>query len=362
MSGLRKKLAEKKGPAGGEGASSPAPSASPGVNATPASANLSSDKGKAQKQPGVPSMRAGFLSRGSLYPDGSGEAAPALWRGGATERVFNLKESEGGYEVVGEFHAAGRFLGKEDFEISRTGLSLHIKGVRHTDPEQPASLVAGLDETIALPPDGDFAAISAEFAEGRLVIRIPRSRELSELLKHLSPSEAQELARKYGIGPSPLLPASSAADDDDDDHHHHHVGDSRDGVGAQHGRPPRPPEPGVDVPIDPMSHEVWASFARAIGLRLTEAESRGDGSSGDTAAAAAGVLRAAEMGARDQARARDQMARDGYCRMSPWASDEASVASGLGSLAHAIDRLRDASLPAQFLLVFDDVWEVRDWP
>ena len=112
----------------------------------------------------TPSIKTGFLGAGGdLYPDGSSEAAPTCWRKGSTStraKVFELLETAQGYEVRGAFNQAGRFLGKEDFEVTRSGFSLCIRG--HPDADAQ-SLVAGLDETITLPGDADWTKIAAEY-------------------------------------------------------------------------------------------------------------------------------------------------------------------------------------------------------
>ena len=78
-----------------------------------------------------------------------------------------------------EFHEAGRFLGKEDFEVTREGFTLRIRGHARADAQ---SLVAGLDEAIALPADADWARISAEYKSCALSIFVGRSAELREWL------------------------------------------------------------------------------------------------------------------------------------------------------------------------------------
>lgn len=83
-------------------------------------------------------IRQGFLNKsaGALYPDGSSEAAPPLWRSNmrANKPVFELITFPERYEVVGRFHEAGGYIGKEDFEVARTGNELRIKGNPQGDP------------------------------------------------------------------------------------------------------------------------------------------------------------------------------------------------------------------------------------
>ena len=66
-------------------------------------------------------IKKGWLSSGTLYPEGSTEAAPHLWRSkdivGRKGKIFSLEASDAGYEIRGTFKEAGRFLGKEDFEV-----------------------------------------------------------------------------------------------------------------------------------------------------------------------------------------------------------------------------------------------------
>lgn len=111
------------------------------------------------------------------------------------------------HRVVGRFTEAGHYLGKEDFELVRTGLKLRIKGNPNADPN---SLVAGLDETLELPGDSDFERMGADFYDRTLTVTIPRVHgpqvalppELMRALESLSPEEAQALV---GDEPSPEL-------------------------------------------------------------------------------------------------------------------------------------------------------------
>ena len=93
-------------------------------------------------------MAKGFLTKkgaGALYPDGSSEGAAPLW--GSTTRqtkpVLELETLPETYKVVGRFKEAGACLGKEDFEITRTGTALRVKGNPQNDPQSCAS-TAGL--------------------------------------------------------------------------------------------------------------------------------------------------------------------------------------------------------------------------
>ena len=38
------------------------------------------------------------------------------------------------FQVVGRFHTAGNYVGKEDFEVNRKGFDLHVTG-RKDDPQ-----------------------------------------------------------------------------------------------------------------------------------------------------------------------------------------------------------------------------------
>ena len=140
-------------------------------------------------------MKQGWLSKGLLYPEGSSEAAPKMWRAtDAAERpkVFQVLSTADEYEVCGDFSAAGRFIGKEDFRVTRDGLRLRIQGNPNEDPQ---SLVAGLDEVVTLPIDAAFEGMSAEYTKTfALSIRIPRSREVQELLAQLSIEEREAIA------------------------------------------------------------------------------------------------------------------------------------------------------------------------
>lgn len=139
MSALRKKIAEKKAAEAqrASASSTTAPTPAPAPKATTPGADLGG-------------LKQGFLSgQNELYPAGSAEAAPALWRSGASKASFELRSTPTAYEVCAHFKEAGRFLGKEDFKVSRQGLVLRVRG----GGDDPQSLVAGLDESLHLPPD-----------------------------------------------------------------------------------------------------------------------------------------------------------------------------------------------------------------
>ena len=152
MSGLRKAIEAKKRAAEAAAASIVAEEADPAPAPAPAPA-------RAPAEPAKPDggMKQGFLSGGSLYPEGSREAAPALWRRGGSGTadgaapLFTLvSDDAAAYTVVGEFKQAGRYVGKEDFAVTREGQRLHIVGNPSADP---MSLVSGLDEYVSLPLD-----------------------------------------------------------------------------------------------------------------------------------------------------------------------------------------------------------------
>lgn len=160
-------------------------------------------------------MKQGWLSKGLLYPEGSSEAAPKMWRAtDAAERpkVFQVLSTPDEYEVCGDFSAAGRFIGKEDFRVTRDGLRLRIQGNPNEDPQ---SLVAGLDEVVTLPIDAAFEGMSAEYTKTfALSIRIPRSREVQELLAQLSVEEREAIEARLADPPvEPLLRELPAAAD-----------------------------------------------------------------------------------------------------------------------------------------------------
>ena len=99
-----------------------------------------------------------------------------------------MESSEAGYEIRGTFKEAGRFLGKEDFEVTRNGLTLRIRG--HPDADAQ-SLVKGLDETVTVPADADFSCISAVYTESVLCVKVGINMQLRDAIKQLSPEEAQ---------------------------------------------------------------------------------------------------------------------------------------------------------------------------
>ena len=121
-------------------------------------------------------MKKGFLTQnsGALYPEGSNECAPELWRAKAEKPVLEIQTSASQYEIVGNFNAAGSYIGKEDFDISRSGYTLRVKGRPPEEAGAPQSLIAGVDETVQLPLDADWDAINAEFRGCTLRITVPR--------------------------------------------------------------------------------------------------------------------------------------------------------------------------------------------
>jgi len=178
MSALRKKIAEKKKAETerSSASSTAAPPPAPAPKATVSGADAGG-------------FKQGFLSgHDELYPVGSAEAAPALWRSGTSKAAFELSSTPTAYEICARFKEAGRFLGKEDFEVSRQGLVLRVRG----SGADPQSLVAGLDESLHLPPDADWEGMAAEFVDCALRIRIPRLTDgpLAELVSTLSLEQA----------------------------------------------------------------------------------------------------------------------------------------------------------------------------
>ena len=193
MSALRKKIAEKKR---AEAAAAPAAAPAEAPQAAPSRRTTPVPEGAIQK---------GWLTRGELYPEGSQEASlTSEWRGTATSMVrstaFELVTLPTTYEVRGKFQEAGQFLGKEDFEVTRNGLNLRIRGNPNNDVQ---SLVKGLDETILLPADAGFDGTSAEFAHCELCVTIPRLREIQDLLEQMTVEERKELAARLAAAPSP---------------------------------------------------------------------------------------------------------------------------------------------------------------
>ena len=136
-------------------------------------------------------IKKGWLSSGTLYPEGSTEAAPHLWRSkdivGRKGKIFSLEASDAGYEIRGTFKEAGRFWGKEDFEVTRTGLTLRIRG--HPDADAQ-SLVKGLDEHVTLPADADFSHISADYTDAVLTIKLGVNLQLRDAIQQLTRGSA----------------------------------------------------------------------------------------------------------------------------------------------------------------------------
>jgi len=210
MSALRKKIAEKKA---AEIQQKP-PVVPPPSNPVPASAAVagvaSAPPSTAPADAATPGgISLGWLSKGSLYPEGSDEAAPKMWRGINTARpnVFQLLTHDDYYEVQGDFGAASNYIGREDFAVTRNGLQLHIKGNPNDDPQ---SLVAGLEETVTLPIDAAFEGMSAEYTKQfTLVIRIPRAREMQQLLAQLSVEEKDAILAHLAHPVAPVCPPAA---------------------------------------------------------------------------------------------------------------------------------------------------------
>lgn len=198
---LRAKIAAKKREEElAKGGANPPAAAQPAADKPPATASaITAPAGAAASSvgaagPSASGIRQGFLSSATLYPEGSSESAPALWRSaGAAANVFELVPGETEHLIRGSFRQAGHYLGKEDFAVTRNGLSLRIKGNPNDDPQ---SLVAGLDETVPLPLDTLPDGLSAEYADCTLTIRMPVNIELRELMLQLSPEEVQALAAR----------------------------------------------------------------------------------------------------------------------------------------------------------------------
>ena len=91
--------------------------------------------------------------------------------------MLSLRTTAAAYEVHGAFNEARQYLGKEDFEVTRSGATVRVRG----KPDDPMSLIAGLDESVEVPLDGDFSKMSADFSEYQLRITIPRSPELAAM-------------------------------------------------------------------------------------------------------------------------------------------------------------------------------------
>ena len=210
MSGLRAQIAAKKKAA--EAAKAPPPAITAAAPAA-ASAGVAAAAPKPAPQPAAPEpggglksdVKKGFLNAnsGALYPEGSKEGAPELWRGKAAAPVLEVRSSPQQYEVVGNFAAAGHYVGKEDFEISRSGVTLRVRG-RTAEGQGLESLVAGLDESVQLPLDADWEGIAAEFVHPTLRVTVPRlppeqvparvlPPELMRKLEGLSIEQAQAL-------------------------------------------------------------------------------------------------------------------------------------------------------------------------
>ena len=159
----------------------PAPKAAPAAPAPTAEREATPAVGKVSGPSEAPAgpqkgIKKGFLTQnsGALYPEGSNECAPELWRAKAEKPVLEIQTSATQYEIVGNFNAAGSYIGKEDFDISRSGYTLRVKGRPPEEPGAPQSLIAGVDESIQLPLDADWDAINAEFRGCTLRVTVPR--------------------------------------------------------------------------------------------------------------------------------------------------------------------------------------------
>ena len=295
-------------------------------------------------------LKKGWLSSGTLYPEGSTEAAPQLWRSkDIVERagkIFTLDSSEAGYEIRGTFKEAGRFLGKEDFEVTRTGLTLRIRG--HPDADAQ-SLVKGLDESVTLPADADFSSISADYTDSVLSIRVGVNMQLRDAIKQLSPEEAQEIARKHGIASLPSLARGSEEEAPD-----------RRGQGGRAGGGGERGDDEEAAAVEATTAALaaarvaqeaeerqqrtpgyWARVGQTIGLAVT-ASSQRDTSTEATEADAKAICTA--------------LCANGFADLprANWASGDASLR--LTSFARAIDHLETLGLPPAFLMVFDEPW------
>ena len=56
----------------------------------------------------------------------------------------------------GAFNEARQYLGKEDFEVTRSGATVRVRG----KPDDPMSLIAGLAESVEVPLDGNAELLS----------------------------------------------------------------------------------------------------------------------------------------------------------------------------------------------------------
>lgn len=282
-------------------------------------------------------MKKGWLNSGSLYPDGSNEGNPELWRSRdlTHAKVFSLVASEDGYEVRGSFKEAGRFCGKEDFDVTRTGLELRIRGKENAEGQ---SLVRGLDETVTLPADADFGQITAEYVDSTLSIKLPRSAEMHELLKQLSVEEAQALALKHGIA-SPVTATSKP-------------------TAHASSNPASPASSAAKEQVDACSEEFWAHVGQTIGLSVSAA---------DTASAEVGANSATQGGEEvesvggggggEAAALRSAMRDAGYAELAGWARQhDGEEEARLESYAAAIDELEKMGFPPAFLMAFAAPW------
>ena len=170
-------LAPKTAPAAPAPEREAAPAAGKVSGPTEAAASLQTGTKKGEAAAGPQAgMKKGFLTQnsGALYPEGSNECAPELWRAKAEKPVLEIHTSATQYEIVGNFNAAGSYIGKEDFDISRSGYTLRVKGRPPEEAGAPQSLIAGVDESVQLPLDADWDAISAEFRGCTLRVTVPR--------------------------------------------------------------------------------------------------------------------------------------------------------------------------------------------
>jgi hypothetical protein len=170
MAALRKKIAQKRAE---EAAAQP-----------PAPAIVKEPQPKAERASDASAIKSGFLSNGTLYPEGSTEAQPKLWRKGGSEATkLTLSASAAAYVIEGDFRVGGThtdYIGKEDFKVERQGLTLRVQGC----DDNPSSLVSGVDVSVVLPPDAAAEGMTADFFNSTLSIRVPRIQDgpLAELV------------------------------------------------------------------------------------------------------------------------------------------------------------------------------------
>lgn len=327
-------------------------------------------------------IKKGWLSSGTLYPEGSTEAAPHLWRSkdivGRKGKIFSLEASDAGYEIRGTFKEAGRFLGKEDFEVTRTGLTLRIRG--HPDADAQ-SLVKGLDEHVTLPADADFSHISADYTDAVLTIKLGVNLQLRDAIQQLSPEEAQALAQKHGIASPPAIAGRSDAGQPPpptNTPYSHPIPAAGGGGGVVMGHQAIGGYNAEDDEANAraalaaarVSHEAeerqqlgatwWARIGQTVGLSVRAAgpeHTRNLPSGGQGGGPAVASLEATAADAKALCAA---MCAEGYSELhlEAWTGTAAGgTALQLTSFARAIDHLATLGLPPAFLMVFDEPWD-----